>query len=397
MRRANTFNLRMVGGIAVVATLLTAPASAQITVIEESGTSSAYGSGFPLTPSPNPTGFTSSWTELNTGGGRFIATTSGQQVGSGRSWGIFSGTGTDYAIGRALSNAAAVGSISLVMRHNVDNGDDFTGFNLKTTSSATFGTSELLSVGLTPAGGNQAVRYNPGTPASLSFGEELRGQVMSYTASWNTIQGTFAIAASRNGATPLTASGSLASGTPVSAFGFGNFNSGSDQDVIWNDISVSIPEPAQYRTAVPTVGANEGSFTYTAGSNPQSLTLGSPTQRGYVTLNSTNALPTGLPQFALAVPAGSVTVVKAFLDSRASVNGYTATTTPPAWVSQLSTPSIFNIFLQYSTTGAGTRYAYWDFSPLGVSVSDVALVPEPTTAGFALVAGVWALGRRRGR
>jgi hypothetical protein len=386
---------------AVVVASLSAVASAQTTTLTDSGPSAAYNSGFTLTPGTSGFG---NWTEYNTGGGGRFMETGGAQVGSGRSWGLFanSGTNNNYALGRPLNDSAAVGSATIVARHNVDNSRAFSGFNLKfsnNSSTGGFGQDELLSFGLTPSTGNGSVFVGGSSSTSLSISgvTELRGATVTYTVSWNTILGTYSLNAAV-GANSAGISGSLkSSGNPLRAIGAGNFNWNNNQNLIFNDLTVTIPEPAQLRNTVPSLGTNQATLSLASGPYPKSATFTS-TNRGYFTLNDVPSGygSTGAPQVALAVTSAQLTNVVALLNSRASVNGYTVTTVAPAWASGLG--SAFNVFLQFTSASAGTNYVYWDVSSLpSAGVTAVAAVPEPGSIGVLGTGAAGLLRRRRGR
>ena len=178
------------------------------------------------------------WYEISTGGGgRFIATAPFQVLAGERSWGLFAGGG-NYAIGRPLLSSLAGGQFSVLARHNVNNEVGFTGVTVYN------GSIELIRFGLNPSAGNNAVfvQYGSNT-ASINLGTELRGQRLKYTLDWNA-SGAFTVSVNRlDGTENGSFSGNWGAGNQVSAFGFNNFNSGSFQDFIFDQIDV-VPEPA---------------------------------------------------------------------------------------------------------------------------------------------------------
>ena len=178
------------------------------------------------------------WYEISTGGGgRFIATAPFQVLAGERSWGLFAGGG-NYAIGRPLLSSLAGGQFSVLARHNVNNEVGFTGVTVYN------GSIELIRFGLNPSAGNNAVfvQYGSNT-ASINLGTELRGQRLKYTLDWNA-SGAFTVSVNLlDGSASGSFSDSWGAGNQVSAFGFNNFNSGSFQDFIFDQINV-VPEPA---------------------------------------------------------------------------------------------------------------------------------------------------------
>jgi len=178
------------------------------------------------------------WYEISTGGGgRFIATASFQVLAGERSWGLFAGGG-NYAIGRPLLSSLAGGQFSVLARHNVNNEVGFTGVTVYN------GSVELIRFGLNPSAGNAAVFVQFGSnTGSINLGTELRGKRLKYTLVWGTT-GAFTLTVNHlDGPESGSFSGNWGAGNQVSAFGFNNFNSGSFQDFIFDQIDV-VPEPA---------------------------------------------------------------------------------------------------------------------------------------------------------
>jgi hypothetical protein len=178
------------------------------------------------------------WYEISTGGGgRFIATAPFQVLDGSRSWGLFAGGG-NYAIGRPLLSSLAGGQFSVLARHNVNNEVGFTGVTVYN------GSVELIRFGLNPSSGNNAVFVQYGSlTANINLGTELRGQRLKYTLVWDAT-GAFTLTVNRlDGPESGSFSGNWGAGNQVSAFGFNNFNSGSFQDFIFDQIDV-VPEPA---------------------------------------------------------------------------------------------------------------------------------------------------------
>jgi len=179
------------------------------------------------------------WYEISTGGGgRFIATAPFQVLDGSRSWGLFSNDTGNYAIGRPLLSSLARGQFSVLARHNVNNEVGFTGVTVYN------GSTELIRFGLNPSSGNNAVFVQYGsTTGSINLGTELRGQRLKYTLDWNA-SGAFTVSVNLlDGSASGSFSDSWGAGNQVSAFGFNNFNSGSFQDFIFDQINV-VPEPA---------------------------------------------------------------------------------------------------------------------------------------------------------
>ena len=225
----------MLKGILGVA-VLTCVASAWA-IASDDADNAAYDSGWNLT-SNGGFGF-GNWYDISTGGGgRFIATAPFQVLDGSRSWGLFASDTGNYAIGRPLLSPLAVGQFSVLARHNVDNGVGFTGVTVYN------GGTELIRFGLNPSSGNNAVFVQYGsTTGSINLGTELRGKRLKYTLFWDA-DGVFILEAKHlDGTERGFFIGDWGNGNQVSAFGFNNFNSGSFQDFIFDQIDV-VPEPA---------------------------------------------------------------------------------------------------------------------------------------------------------
>jgi hypothetical protein len=226
----------MLKGFLAVA-VLTCVASAWAFIARDDADDDAYASGWNL-DSNGGFGF-NPWEVISEGGGgRFIATASFQVLAGERSWGLFAGGG-NYAIGRSLQGSPlASGQFSVLARHNVNNEVGFTGVTVYN------GSIELIRFGLNPSSGNNAVfvQYGSNT-ASINLGTELRGKRLKYTLVWDAT-GAFTLTANHlDGPESGSFSGNWGAGNQVSAFGFNNFNSGSFQDFIFDQIDV-VPEPA---------------------------------------------------------------------------------------------------------------------------------------------------------
>jgi hypothetical protein len=179
------------------------------------------------------------WYEISAGGGgRFIAIAPFQVLAGERSWGLFAGSG-NYAIGRPLQDSPlASGQFSVLARHNVNNEVGFTGVTVYN------GSTELIRFGLNPSSGNNAVFVQYGSlTANINLGTELRGKRLKYTLVWDAT-GAFTLTVNHlDGPESGSFSDNWGAGNQVSAFGFNNFNSGSFQDFIFDQINV-VPEPA---------------------------------------------------------------------------------------------------------------------------------------------------------
>jgi hypothetical protein len=231
----------MLKGILAVA-VLTCVASAWA-IASDDADDPAYDTGWALAANGG-FGFRP-WEEISEGGGgRFIAVAPFQVLDGNRSWGLFAGSG-HYVIGRSLRSPLSEGQFSVLARHNVNNEVGFTGVTVYNDNNV-----ELIRFGLNPSSGNNAVfvqyvSITGSITGSINLGTELRGQRLNYILDWDA-SGEFTLTVNLLDV-PVSGSfsGNWGDGNPVSvsAFGFNNFNSGSFQDFIFDQINV-VPEPA---------------------------------------------------------------------------------------------------------------------------------------------------------
>ncbi|MBA3960401.1 MAG: PEP-CTERM sorting domain-containing protein [Chthoniobacterales bacterium] len=193
------------------------------------------------------------------GGGVFLAGPGSaiDPAGNEKSMGIFAGGSgaTGQAAYRSLNTLEVAGTYDVSARFNLSNTTAFSGFNIKTGVGSTFGTSELLAFGLNPAQGSGSISLFDATGThTITLDGELRGSVIDFALTFDTSAGTYTLTASERGSiagffTGLLkdTNGAAAGVGSVADLGFANFNIGTNQDLIVDNISVSsltpIPEP----------------------------------------------------------------------------------------------------------------------------------------------------------
>jgi hypothetical protein len=218
--------LKSLFAVTVLATVGTAQA---FIVASDAATNAAYSDGW-QTSDNGGFGF-NAWTQYPNGNQRFI---------SSPDFGLFAG-GNGASMGRELVvPAMTMGIYTVSAKHNVNNTVGFSGFNVKSAIDTTFGGSELLSFGLTPGTGNTQIFVKGAAPINL--GVELRGRQLNYNLQWS--GGTYILKVT-DASNPLitgTRTGTL--GGNVKALGFGIFNNGSSQDLLFRNPVVAVPEPA---------------------------------------------------------------------------------------------------------------------------------------------------------
>ena len=233
----------------------------------EYGLTAAYGSDTKPNSSDNAESY-ASWAYGSTGGiglgaahylegsgGGIFLETGARKIDGAKSFAIFSGGGAGNTQGmdRQIINAQSAGTLTLSARFDVSNTVAFSGFNLKSAEGATFGASELISVGIRPANGNNHIAVNGGVQ-TIDLGSDIRGQIVDFILSYDGIAGTYTLNAKfRASATYLTTSGPLkASGVTPAYLGFGNFNTGASQNVLFDSIVIDAQQIGNGTSAIST-------------------------------------------------------------------------------------------------------------------------------------------------
>ena len=175
-----------------------------------------------------------------TGGGIFLEAGSGKIDGA-KSFGMFAGggTGNTQAADRQILNAKAAGTLALSVRWNVNNTVSFSGFNLKSATGTHFGDNELISVGIRPGNGNNTIAVNGGAQ-TINLGSSVLGQVIDLVLTYDGLSGTYSLGAKFRATSGYTfTSGNLKAANVTPAYlGFGNFNTGNLQNVIFDGLSL---------------------------------------------------------------------------------------------------------------------------------------------------------------
>ncbi len=244
----------------------------------EYGTTSSYGSTTRALSADTAESY-SSWSYGTTGGtnlgaptflegssgGIFLAnasTTSSRQIDGNESFAVYSSSGTQ-AMYRVLASPQQVGEYTLSARFDLSNATAFTGFNIKSAPGATFGANEMLSFGLLPAAGSKAIYVHGSTYQIINLGTDLRGSIINFKLDYDTVTGAYTLGAKLSTSTTYTSvSGTLESyGSPVADLGFGNFNSGTTQNLIFDDLSVGASPSLGSGTAPVTLSSTATGLT----------------------------------------------------------------------------------------------------------------------------------------
>jgi alpha-D-xyloside xylohydrolase len=175
------------------------------------------------------------------GGGVYLETGSGKIDGT-KSFGIFAGTGSGntQAADRQILNAKQAGTLTMSVRFNVTNTVAFTGFNLKSATGTHFGDNEILSVGIHPVDGNNKVFAGGSVNQTIDLGSSTLGQVVDFILNYDGLSGTYQLGAKFRASSGYTfVSGNMKASNVTPAYvGFGNFNTGNLQNVIYDSLSL---------------------------------------------------------------------------------------------------------------------------------------------------------------
>jgi hypothetical protein len=221
---------------------------------ENNNPGSAYNDGIQYVDNGG-TGFGALTYLEGTGGGLFDGSLSGS-----RALGVFAGgAGNTQALGRTVTTTVA-GTYTLQGRFDLDNSVAFSGFNIKSSLGALFGTSELLSFGLTPGSGNTSIFVGGSVNTAIAMGFELRGVNLDFSLNFDTDTGAYTLGVKKTtdaifntvSGTLKDTNGGTAGVGALGAVGFGNFNSGNTQNLVADNLNL-VPEPAS--AALGLIGA----------------------------------------------------------------------------------------------------------------------------------------------
>lgn len=227
----------------------------------EWGTSTSYGSttrviatdsmegftGFNLATSSvsGGTGFGNFTRYSLSGGGTFLANNSTNQTIDGtKSLGAWAGSGSGVSFRRQISSAQRFGTMVVSARFNVDNTKGFCGFNLKSAAgngSGGFGVGELVSFGISPVGGNNGILVTDSSGQRvLDLGADVRSTIIDFQVDFDALNRRYVVGAKfRADTTFKKLAGTMSgTGTNVTHIGFANWNTGNNQDFLFDSLEV---------------------------------------------------------------------------------------------------------------------------------------------------------------
>jgi len=164
-----------------------------------------------------------------------------RKIDGNSSFAIYSSTG-GQAVCRSILQPMDMGILTFSARFDVDNASGFSGFNLKSAQGNTFGTGELVAFGLNTSSGNNQIAVYGSTALTIDLGSSGLGSVIDFYLRYNTSAGTYTLGAKFRSSSAYTfVSGALKNtGFLASYLGAGNFNSGSNQNLIFDSIRLSV-------------------------------------------------------------------------------------------------------------------------------------------------------------
>ena len=154
------------------------------------------------------TGFTAFRTYVSTsssrGGIRLVTAnstggTAGRQIDGAKSMAVFAGTSTSRGTSsnrRALVTPRQYGTVSFSVRFDILNTKGFTGVNLKSADGTSFGSNEMLSIGIMPAsgqlGGNNAILVTDKSgQRNINLGSSVLREILDVQIDFDSLVGTY--------------------------------------------------------------------------------------------------------------------------------------------------------------------------------------------------------------
>ncbi len=278
--------------------------------------------------------------------------TGGRMIDGAKSFGVRAGSSTTrgaHSGYRTLSDGnQQFGSWTFSMRFDVDNTKGFSGFNLKSSTSTSFGAGELLSIGIMPAsgtlGGNTGIMITDATGQHMiDMGAEVRGSIIDVKIDFDTLTGAYTSGVKfRADANYKTYTGTLkSSGASVKLVAFGYLNSNNsgalNQNLIFDSLQfnnyAAIGSSTNAAPVSQALGSLTANTTYTyrvAASSTIGATYGS--NQTFVTGPDLTLSKTHNGTFQKG-GNGSFSIVVINAGSTASSGSLTLTETPPAGMS----------------------------------------------------------------
>jgi hypothetical protein len=159
------------------------------------------------------------------------------------SFALYAGSTTGFAVSRPLASSLVSGEFDIITRFDIA-GNGTNGVDLRTgNSTAGLVNGELLSFGIV---NSNLLSYTDSTGTHVLASGEARGDVWDWSIDFNAAAGTYTGSVTNLlGGFAATFSGDLdASETSVGSFGAENESVGNNQNVIFDDPTFSVPEPA---------------------------------------------------------------------------------------------------------------------------------------------------------
>jgi glycosidase len=180
-----------------------------------------------------------------TGAGTFLANNSSNQTIDGaKSFGAYAASGTGISFRRTISTTRQYGTMMVSARFNTDNTKGFTGFNLKSTAgsgASGFGAGELVSFGIAPSTGNSGILVTDANGQRvLTLGADVRNTIIDFKVDFDAQNRRYVAGAKfRSNSTYTTLRGPMSgTGTNVTHIGFANWNTGNNQDLMFDSLQV---------------------------------------------------------------------------------------------------------------------------------------------------------------
>lgn len=182
--------------------------------------------------------------QANTNSGTYLAVNSSNQTIDGtRTFGVWAGS-NGISFYRTISSAKQFGSLSLSVRFNMNNINGFSGINLKSqagSGSSGFGSGELISFGVSKDSGTNGILVTDSSGKRvLDLGESVFNKSLDFQIDFDALNRRYVVGAKfRTNSIFTKMSGTMSgTGSNVTHIGFANWNTGNNQDLMFDSLEV---------------------------------------------------------------------------------------------------------------------------------------------------------------
>lgn len=191
-----------------------------------------------------------------------------QTIDDAKSFGAWAGT-AGISFCRQITASRQYGTMKASARFNVDNTKGFSGFNLKSTAgsgSGGFGSGELVSFGASPIAGNNGILVTDASGQRvLDLGAPVTNTIIDFQVDFDALNRRYVVGAKlRTAPSFKRLAGTMSgTGTNVTHIGFANWNTGNNQDLLFDSLQVlgstalgTGTDPITVSNSAPSLSAN---------------------------------------------------------------------------------------------------------------------------------------------